>query len=186
MRDGERYARAFFMALAVSLSSSIGRAHGPRDEPAEDKPTPPVDPDKGEEERLSFHFQSTMATQMHPSFAAKYSGQNSMSPDAESASALVSTLYADLRLWPGRELPFNTEMSGGKGISKTLGVAAFSSGIAYRVCDPPPAVYVARIAISQTFSLGGGRGTNEGGPHELAGTRDRDVFARPLGRLSLT
>jgi high affinity Mn2+ porin len=181
-----RRASAFLVALVVSLSSSVVRAHGPRDEPAEDKPTPPVDPSKGEEERLSFHFQSTMATQMHPSFSAKYSGQNSMTPDAETASAFVSTLYADLRLWPGGELLFNPEMSGGKGISKTLGVAAFPSGIVYRVGDPAPAVYVARIAISQTFDLGGGRVTNESGPNELAGTRDRDVLAVTVGRLSVT
>jgi high affinity Mn2+ porin len=77
-------------------------------------------------------------------------------------------------------------MSGGKGLSQTLGVAAFPSGIVYRVGDPAPAVYVARIAISQTFELGGGRVTNDAGPNELAGTRDRDVLAITVGRLSVT
>jgi high affinity Mn2+ porin len=109
-----------------------------------------------------------------------------MSAEAESATAFVSTLYADLRLWPGAELLFNPEMSGGKGLSKTLGVAAFPSGIVYRVGDPAPAVYVARLALSQTFDLGGGRVTNEAGANELAGTRDRDVLAISAGRLSVT
>lgn len=181
-----RPTHAILAGVLSLLSSSIALAHGPRDEPAEDKPTAPVDPSKGEEEVLSFHFQSTMAAQMHPSFTARYSGKNSMSPDAESAGAFVSTLYADLRLWPGAELLFNPEMSGGKGISKTLGVAAFPSGIVYRVGDPAPAIYVARIAISHTFDLGGGRVTNEAGPNELAGTRDRDVLAITAGRLSVT
>ncbi len=127
-----------------------------------------------------------MATQMHPAFAAKYSGQNSMSPESESATAFVSTLYADFGLWRGGELLFNPEMSGGKGLSQTLGVAAFPSGIVYRVGDPAPAAYIARLAISQTFELGGGRVTNEAGANELAGTRDRDVLAITAGRLSVT
>jgi high affinity Mn2+ porin len=161
------------------------RAHGPRDEPVEDKPTRPVDPSRGEEEWYSVHFQSTMATQVHPAFSAKYSGKNSLSSEAESATAFVSTLYGDLRLWHGAELLFNPEMSGGKGLSRTLGVAAFPSGIVYRVGDPSPAVYVARLAISQTFELGGGRVTNEVGPNELAGTRDRDVLAITVGKVSV-
>jgi high affinity Mn2+ porin len=76
-------------------------------------------------------------------------------------------------------------MSGGRGLSSTLGVAAFPSGIVYRVGDPAPAVYVARLAISQTFRLGGGKLINGSGPNELAGTRDRDQLAITVGRLSV-
>jgi high affinity Mn2+ porin len=127
-----------------------------------------------------------MATQYHPSFSAEYSGQNSMNSEAEVATAFVSTLYGDVRLWPGAELLINAEISGGKGLSKTLGVAAFPSGIVYRVGDPAPAVYLARLAINQTFGLGGGRVVNEAGANELAGTRDRDVLAITVGRFSVT
>lgn len=171
--------------VAAALAARVVDAHSPRDEPSEDKPSRPVDPTRGEEERTSFHFQSTAATQYHPSFSASYSGQNSLSPAAESATAFVSTIYAALRLWRGAELLVNPEMSGGKGLSRTLGVAAFPSGIVYRVGDPAPAVYLARLAISQTFDLGGGRVTNEAGPNELAGTRDRNVLAISVGRLSV-
>lgn len=174
------------VAAAFSFATVDAGAHSPRDEPSEDKPTRPVDPSRGEEEWFSIHFQSTMSTQAHPSFAAAYSGENSLSPDAESATAFVSTLYVDTRLWPGAELLFNPEMSGGRGLSKTLGVAAFPSGIVYRVGDPSPAVYLARLAISQTIGLGGGKVTNEAGPNELAGTRDRDQLAITVGRLSVT
>ena len=162
------------------------RAHSPRDLPSEDKPSEPVHPEAGEEEWYSVHFQSTMATQYHPKFAAKYSGQNSMSADGESATAIVSTGYLDLRLWRGAELLFNPELSGGRGLSKTLGVAAFPSGIVYRVGDPAPAVYLARLALSQTFGLGGGKVITTGGPNELAGTRDKNQVAITIGRLSVT
>ena len=119
--------------LGCAVVSGAAWAHGPRDLPSEDKPTTPVNPEAGEQEYVSFHFQFTAATQAHPSFPAAYSGANSMNPNAESATAFVSTVYADARLWPGAELLFNPEMSGGAGLSQTLGVAAFPSGIVYRV-----------------------------------------------------
>jgi high affinity Mn2+ porin len=127
----------------------------------------------------------TAATQYHPSFDAAYSGQNSLGSASESATAFVSTIFADLRLWRGAELLFNPEMSGGKGLSRTLGVAAFPSGIVYRVGDPAPAIYLARLAISQTFGLGGGKIANDAGPNELAGLRDRDALTVWVGRLSV-
>ena len=176
------------MQLAVLLASvsKLAWAMSPRDEPSEDKPTPAVDPEKGEQELFSLHFQSTMATAYHPTFAAAYSGKNSLGAHSESATAFVSTLYADRRLWPGGEFLFNPEISGGKGLSSTLGVAAFPTGIVYRVGDPAPAAYVARAAISQTIGLGGGRVTNEAGPNELADVRDRDVLAITVGKISVT
>ena len=173
------------LTVALLLCPALALAKGPRDLPSEDKPAPPVNPEAGEEERYSFHFQSTVATQYHPAFHSPYTGRNSLSGDAESATALVSTLFADLRVWPGGELLFDPELSGGKGLSSTLGVAAFPSGIVYRVGDPAPAVYVARIALSQTFGLGGGKVINQAGPNELAGVRDRDQLAITVGRLSV-
>jgi len=185
--------RRFSPALTMVAACGAGvlgfapaaRAHGPRDEPSEAKPSRPVQLDLGEEERYSVHFQLTMATQAHPSFAAKYSGANSLGSEAETATAFVSTLYGDIRLWPGAELLINPELSGGKGLSRTLGVAAFPSGIVYRVGDPAPSAYLARLAISQTFGIGGGRLVNEAGPNELAGTRDRDQLAITVGRISV-
>ena len=180
---------AALLAASALLSGFSGArsasAMSPRDEPSEDKPTPPVDPERGEQELFSLHFQSTMVTAYHPAFSAKYSGPNSLSSSSESATALVSTLYADRRLWPGGEFLFDPEISGGKGLSSTLGVAAFPTGIVYRVGDPAPAAYIARVAISQTFGLGGGRVTNEAGANELADIRDRDVFAITVGRVSV-
>jgi high affinity Mn2+ porin len=173
--------------LLAVLPAGLAQAHGPRDLPSEDKSAPEA-PDKNlglSEEALSLHYQFTAATQYHPAFAAKYSGQNSLSSDAESATAFVTTLFVDLRAWRGAELLFNPEMSGGTGLSSTHGVAAFPDGIVYRVGNPAPAVYVARLALSQTFNLGGGKVVNEAGPNELAGGRDRDVLAITVGRFSV-
>jgi high affinity Mn2+ porin len=174
------------LAVAVGLAPLAAQAHGPRDLPSEDKDTldangNPLPPPTW----YSLHYQFTAATQYHPSFDAPYSGLNSLRPEAESATAFVTTLYGDVRLWRGAELLINPEMSGGRGLSSTLGVAAFPDGIVYRVGDPAPAIYIARLAISQTFDLGGGRVINEEGPNELPGTRDRDVLAITVGRFSV-
>jgi hypothetical protein len=138
------------------------------------------------DERYSLHFQSTVGTQAHPKFSAKYSGQNSLSPDAEAATAFVSTLFADGRLWPGGELIFNPELSGGKGLSRTLGVAAFPSGLVYRVGDPAPVIYPARLELRQTIGLGGGEVHIRSQANELAGMRDRDYLRISLGRLAVS
>jgi high affinity Mn2+ porin len=176
----------FIPFLATFLTPSASRAGGPRDLPSEDKDAPEADqahlipPDD-----YSLHYQFTAATQYHPSFSAKYSGQNSLSSGAESATAFVTTLFADVRAWRGAEILFNPEMSGGRGLSSTLGVAAFPDAIVYRVGDPAPAIYIARLALSQTFNLGGGQVINEPGPNELTGIRDRDVLAITIGRFSV-
>jgi high affinity Mn2+ porin len=181
-----RRARLAFLLAACALVPARAQAHGERDLPSEDKPSPPSPLGPEQEEWYSIHAQLTGITQYHPAFHAAYSGPNSLSASAESATAFVATLYGDLRLWPGCELLVDPEMSGGKGLSKTLGVGAFPNGIVYRVGDPAPAVYLARLALSQTFGLGGGRLVNEGGPNELQGRRDRNVLAITVGRLSVT
>ena len=147
---------------------------------AEASPAPPKD------ECFSIHYQATAATQAHPAFSAKYSGGNSMSREAESATALVMNLAADLRLWRGADVIFDPELSGGRGISRTLGVAAFPSGIVYRVGNPSPTLYLARLALRQSIGLGGGKVRDEAGANRLAGEHDRDTLTFTAGRLAVT
>ncbi len=109
-----------------------------------------------------------------------------MSADAESATAFVSTLFADTRLWPGAELIFNPELSGGKGLSRTLGVAAFPSGLVYRVGDPAPVIYLARLQLRQVVGLGGGRTAVDAGPNQLADMRDRNTLTLSAGRFAVS
>jgi high affinity Mn2+ porin len=175
-------AAAFLSFTAVARAAGAAGDAGPA--PAPEAPPPPPPPPAGE--WYSLHFQTTVATQAHPSFPAKYSGKNSMSSDAESATAFVGSIYGDLRLWKGAEALFTPEISGGKGLSSTLGVAAFPSGIVYRVGNPSPAIYVARLALRQTFGLGGGRVDVDAGPNQLAGKRDRDTLTVTVGRFAVT
>ncbi|HXL40300.1 MAG TPA: carbohydrate porin, partial [Myxococcales bacterium] len=57
------------------------------------------------------------------------------------------------------ELLFQPELVGGRGLSSTLGVAAFPSGEVYRVGNPEPTILVGRAALKQavgslTFTAG--------------------------------
>jgi high affinity Mn2+ porin len=137
-------------------------------------------------ERAAVHFQATVATQAHPSFDAAYSGKNSLSPDAESATSVVIDLSLAVRPFAGTEIAFQPELAGGRGLSSTLGVAAFPSGEVYRVGDPTPNVIVGRAFVRQMFGLGGGRVPVEAGMGQLAGERDRDALTVVAGKVAVT
>jgi high affinity Mn2+ porin len=84
-------------------------------------------------ETFSFHAQATVIDQYKPSFRAKYSGANSLTTTEESQSTITSTLYAGARLWKNATVYMNPEISGGSGLSSTLGVAASTNGESFRV-----------------------------------------------------
>jgi high affinity Mn2+ porin len=165
--------RASAAALVLACSSSALGA-----EPGAPAPSP--------EERLSLHYQATVATQWHPSFPAAYSGRNSLQPGEESATSVVMDLFAGARLWPGGEVYLQPELAGGAGLSSTLGVAAFPSGEVYRVGNPAPTVIVGRAFLRQTIGLGGGRTRVEAGPSQLGGMRDRGALTITAGKVSTT
>jgi high affinity Mn2+ porin len=138
------------------------------------------------DEQFSLHFQATVATQAYPSFFAAYTGAHSLTPDAQSATSVVTDLFAGARLWPGAEVYFQPTLSGGSGLSSTLGVAAFPSGEVYRVGNTAPAVSLSRLFFRQTVGLGGGSARVEPGPNQLGLTHDRDTFTVTVGRLAVT
>ena len=95
-------------------------------------------------------FQATVATQAHPSFHAPYSGMNSLHPEAESALSVVMDLGARIHPWIGAEIVVQPELAGGRGLSSTLGVAAYPSGEVYRIGNPEPALILAKLSLRQT------------------------------------
>ena len=101
----------------------------------------------------SYHLQFTGILQGHPTFHAPYSGQNSSSPQHERAYSVTTTAYLGRRLWSGAALYFNPEMAGGKGFGSTLGIAGFPNGETFRIGNPEPTVYVARVFLRQHITL---------------------------------
>jgi high affinity Mn2+ porin len=101
----------------------------------------------------NFHFQFTGIIQYNPAFQAPYSGQNSFLPKAARAYSVTTTAYIGRKLWPGASLYFNPEMAGGEGLSSTLGIAGFPNGETFRIGEPQPVVYVARIFLKQQINF---------------------------------
>jgi high affinity Mn2+ porin len=101
----------------------------------------------------SYHFQFTGIEQGHFAFRSPYSGQNSLQRGGEQDYSVTSTIYLGRTLWKGAALYFNPEMAGGSGLSSTRGVAGFPNGETFRIGDPAPAIYIARLFLRQHLFL---------------------------------
>jgi len=106
-----------------------------------------------QDDRFSIHGQTTVINQSKTSFSAPYTGKNSLIPDKESKTSITATLFAGARLWKGASLFVNPEIAGGSGLSGALGIAAATNGETFRIGDPAPQIYLARLFFRQVFAL---------------------------------
>lgn len=164
---------ALRMGLLFLLFPSSGNAQAPRDTMRRDS-------------QWSYHFQSTTISQYHPAFHSAYNGQNSLDPASELHTSVSGTLFLGARLWKGAEAYFNPEISGGAGFSQTIGVAGFPNGEVYRVSDPVPHLYLARLYVRQLIPLSGKYEFREEGPNQLAAKVPTDYLAVSAGKFSVT
>src|SRR2546423_12226002 len=65
-------------------------------------------------EDAALHYQGTVAVQAHPSFAARYSGQNTTRPEAESATSVVMDLSGGRRLRRAAAARLQAELARGR------------------------------------------------------------------------
>lgn len=135
--------------------------------------------------RFSLHFQQTVITQYKPAFNAPYTGQNSLLTSSETQSSITTTLFGAASLWKGAEAYFNPEMSGGAGLSRTLGVAGFSNGETFRVGSASPAIYIARLYIRQRFEWGNKKDTLTDDVNQLAGIKSKRYFSLAVGKYGM-
>ena len=139
-------------------------------------------------ERWNIHFQATTVVQHKPKMAAKYTFEdyNSLSEEAETATSLTATIYVGARLWKGAEIYLNPELAGGAGISRATGAAGFPNGETFRVGNPSPTVYLARLYLKQTVDFDPQKWENtEGGFNELRGRAPKHGLTFYLGKISL-
>ncbi len=112
-------------------------------------------PDSAQSNKWTNHFQLTVISQSHFGFKSLYSGDNSLSNEAQyGATSITSTLFLGRRLWKGAAFYFNPEISGGEGLSSSLGVAGALNGETYRVGNAAPQVSFARAYLQQQIPLG--------------------------------
>jgi high affinity Mn2+ porin len=137
-------------------------------------------------ETLSYHFQFTGIQQSHPSFSAKYTGRNSLLPTGENLLSITSTLYLGSRLWKGGEIYLNPELAGGSGFSSTTGIAGYPNGEIYRVDNPAPKVFIARLFLRQHFGLGDEMESIDPDQNRIAGPLPKSRLTVTVGKFSLT
>lgn len=103
----------------------------------------------------SVHFQLTAIDMGHFAFPAKYSGPNSMVDTPEhNVTSLTTSFFLGRKLWKGAAAYFNPEVSGGRGLSHATGMAGFPNGETFRIGDPSPVIYTARLFLQQNIPLG--------------------------------
>ena len=102
--------------------------------------------------------QSNFIFQAHGGFRSPYAGANSFQSNVEqTALSRVLTLYTGVKLQRWTEFIFDAEETGGKGLSQTLGLAAFTNLDVVRNPTLSQNVYLARYFIHQTIPLTAGR-----------------------------
>ena len=112
-------------------------------------------PDSTKPDDWSSHFQLTVINQIHSGFHAKYSGMNSLSDSVEpAATSITTTLFLGRKLWKGAAIYANPEVSGGRGLSYSVGVAGALNGETYRIGNPEPVLSLSRAYFEQIFPLG--------------------------------
>ena len=136
------------------------------------------------EQEWNVHVQNTDILQGDFSFPAKYSGPNSLRTKGELNETVSLDLSLGLRLWHGAEVHLDGLMWQGFGLSKTLGVAGFPNGEAFRFGTKVPNVNLPRAFIRQVIGLGGPQEDVPDDALHLAGRQDISRLTLTLGKMS--
>ena len=94
--------------------------------------------------------------QWHPAFAAQYSGPNSLTTWAQSATTHVLTLYTGYELTHTTEVFADMEDATGSGIGNANGLAGYTNMDSVRLANGVPlskSPYLARFMLRQIIPL---------------------------------
>lgn len=136
-------------------------------------------------QRFSIHAQTTVINQTKPSFSARYSGDNSLSTARESMTSLTATMYMGMRLWKGATVFVNPEIAGGSGLSQALGIADATNGETFRIGNPAPKIYLARLFYKQIFAIGNSRSYQPDDFNQIGQYVPDRYFAVTVGKVSI-
>jgi high affinity Mn2+ porin len=106
-----------------------------------------------ESSRYWISGQANIVLQWHGSFPAKYSGTNSLQPEAENGTSKVYTLFLGYELTSTTEVFLDMESAGGHGLSDALGLAGITNLDVVRNTTLSQDPYVARLMLRQIIPL---------------------------------
>jgi high affinity Mn2+ porin len=115
--------------------------------------------------------QANIVMQWHPAFPAKYTGPNSLTPWAQSATTHILTLYTGYQLSSTTEVFADVEYATGGGIGAAFGLAGYTNLDSVRTAQGIPlsnAPYLARLIFRQIIPLSDKRVESDRDPLHLA------------------
>ncbi len=115
--------------------------------------------------------QANVVFQWHPAFPAQYTGPNSLTPQAQSATTHVVTLFTGFEVTPTTEFFGDIEYATGGGIGKAFGLAGYTNLDSVRTVSGaqlPATPYLARLMIRQIIPLSSERTDEERDEFHLA------------------
>jgi high affinity Mn2+ porin len=136
--------------------------------------------------KWSVHWQATIIPQYHFKFNAAYSGDNSLQTSEPTRTSFSTTLFLKYKPFKNAYILFNPEAAGGKGLSKTLGIAGFSNGEVYRVGDPTPKPFIGRLYWEQRIPLSNEMEKVDDDINQISETTHKDYISVIAGKFSLT
>ncbi|MEC5215537.1 high affinity Mn2+ porin [Actimicrobium sp. GrIS 1.19] len=137
------------------------------------------------DEAANAKFQSTYVWQTRPSFAAAYSGPNSLRTEHEKGYSFSATAAFGWRLWHGAQLYFDPEVVQGVPLSNLTGLGGLSNGEQQKTGGPNPTFYRARLFVRQRWDLGGEQVAVESGANQLAGMQSVRRVVLTVGNLAI-
>ncbi|MDD2547369.1 MAG: carbohydrate porin [Burkholderiaceae bacterium] len=139
--------------------------------------------DEGEETSMA-RFQSTYIFQKKPSFAAQYSGPNSVGVASERSYTFTLSAYLGFKPWQDGEIYLVPELTQGIPLSGLVGLGGFTNGEATRVGGSNPKLYRQKLFLRQTWNQGGERQRVEGEVDQMAGWVERNRLVLTAGNFS--
>ncbi len=136
-------------------------------------------------ERFSIHAQTTVINQFKPAFAAPYAGPNSLSTQKESQTSITSTFFFGTGLWKGASVHINPEIAGGSGLSQVLGIAAATNGETFRIGNPAPKIYIARLFFRQVIALSSENSIQESDFNVMGGPLPDKYLSFTVGKIGV-
>jgi high affinity Mn2+ porin len=133
----------------------------------------------------SLHGQFTYVEQGYFAFHSPYEGPSSLSGTSQMRNTASATIFLGRRLWRDSEIFFNPELMQGFGLSDVHGVAAFPNGEAQKSSFRFPRFNAARLFLSQTFGLGGGKERLPDGPNQMGGEHSISRLTVTVGKFAV-
>ena len=145
------------VGIAPAAAQSSGPTPGPQ-APSEQSvagATSPSQAAPSTPESWAIHGQTTFIDEYHPAFRSPYIGPLSQNAGSRGNETFDATIYGGVRLWPGAQAWVNPEIDQGFGLGKSVGIAGFPNGDAFKLGAADPYVRVQRLFLRQTINLGG-------------------------------